>query len=266
MASLSPDVLEAAPRVTELLVTGMNCANCARHVTDALQSVPGVDSADVSLQEGRARVRWQAGSGGRVAELLDAVSAAGYQANPVPVPKPRRINPLSCRAGASTSSSAWRAQLRSWPGNGFFIGARWPGFNGSLSRWRCRCRFCAARAFIAAHGDNSARVRRTWTPLSHWVRQRRLVTACGHCSRARAGIFISWKLRPLSRSSASAIGWRNWPAAARKVPCAPFSASPRKLPAAKMPMEPKRKSPSRASAPATSSCCALASACRPTAK
>jgi len=84
MASSSPEVLEAAPLVTELLVTGMNCANCARHVTDALQGVPGVAGADVSLQQGRARVRWQPGSEGKVAPLLDAVAAAGYQAKPAP--------------------------------------------------------------------------------------------------------------------------------------------------------------------------------------
>jgi Cu+-exporting ATPase len=83
MASSSPNVLETSPLVTELLVTGMNCANCARHVTDALQGVPGVAGADVSLQEERARVRWQAGSEGKVASLLDAVAGAGYQARPV---------------------------------------------------------------------------------------------------------------------------------------------------------------------------------------
>jgi len=31
---------------TELTVTGMNCSNCARHVTEALLSVTGVDRAD----------------------------------------------------------------------------------------------------------------------------------------------------------------------------------------------------------------------------
>ena len=84
MALSSPDVLETAPLVTELLVTGMNCANCSRHVTDALQGVPGVAGADVSLQEGRARVRWQAGFERKVASLLEAVAAAGYQAKPAP--------------------------------------------------------------------------------------------------------------------------------------------------------------------------------------
>ena len=32
----------ASPVVTELHVEGMTCNNCARHVTEALQSVPGV--------------------------------------------------------------------------------------------------------------------------------------------------------------------------------------------------------------------------------
>jgi Cu+-exporting ATPase len=82
MASSSPDVLEAAPLVTDLLVTGMNCANCAQHVTEALQRVSGVDSANVSLQEGRARVRWRQGSEGKVASLVQAVAAAGYEAKP----------------------------------------------------------------------------------------------------------------------------------------------------------------------------------------
>jgi len=84
MTSSSTDVLETSPLVTELQVTGMNCANCARHVTDALQSVSGVTVADVSLQEGRARVRWQPGSEMKVSGLLDAVAAAGYQAKPAP--------------------------------------------------------------------------------------------------------------------------------------------------------------------------------------
>jgi P-type Cu+ transporter len=83
MAILSPDVLEAAPLVSELLVTGMTCANCAQHVTQALLSVPGVDSADVSLKEGRAHVRWKTSSDGRVAGLLSAVAGAGYEAKPV---------------------------------------------------------------------------------------------------------------------------------------------------------------------------------------
>jgi cation transport ATPase len=46
--------------VTELSVSGMTCGNCARHVTEAIQSVPGVHSATVSLDSHSASVRWAA--------------------------------------------------------------------------------------------------------------------------------------------------------------------------------------------------------------
>ena len=69
--------------VTELLVTGMNCNNCARHVTEAIQSVPGVRSASVMLDAGRASVRWTADAPTDVAAVLSAVKDAGYEAKPV---------------------------------------------------------------------------------------------------------------------------------------------------------------------------------------
>ena len=47
----------ASPVVTELHVEGMTCNNCARHVTEAIQNVPGVRSASVALEAGRASVR-----------------------------------------------------------------------------------------------------------------------------------------------------------------------------------------------------------------
>ena len=50
----------AAPQATELSVSGMTCGNCARHVTEAIQSVPGVHSASVNLDARRASVRWAA--------------------------------------------------------------------------------------------------------------------------------------------------------------------------------------------------------------
>lgn len=67
---------------SELIVTGMNCANCARHVTEALQSVPGVATADVSLPNGRANVRWKEGVEEKVGHLVQAVERAGYEARP----------------------------------------------------------------------------------------------------------------------------------------------------------------------------------------
>jgi len=37
------------PVAAELAISGMTCANCARHVTEAIQSVPVVQSASVNL-------------------------------------------------------------------------------------------------------------------------------------------------------------------------------------------------------------------------
>jgi len=71
------------PSATELVVTGMTCNNCARHVTEAIQSVPGVRNAAVTLQTGRASVKWNAGATLDVAAVLSSVKAAGFDAKPV---------------------------------------------------------------------------------------------------------------------------------------------------------------------------------------
>ncbi len=67
-------------RTTELSVTGMTCGNCARHVLEALQQVPGVQSASVSLDSQRASVRWQTEGEQPVDTLIKAVEEAGYGA------------------------------------------------------------------------------------------------------------------------------------------------------------------------------------------
>ena len=73
----------ASASATELLVSGMNCHNCARHVTEAIQKVPGVRSAAVALETGRASVRWAAGSQADLSAILEAIKQAGYEANAV---------------------------------------------------------------------------------------------------------------------------------------------------------------------------------------
>ncbi|HEY9510632.1 MAG TPA: cation-translocating P-type ATPase [Verrucomicrobiae bacterium] len=67
-------------KVTELSVTGMDCSNCARHVTEAIQSVPGVHSAMVQLENKRASVRWNGGAPQNPNALIQAVVDAGYSA------------------------------------------------------------------------------------------------------------------------------------------------------------------------------------------
>jgi Cu+-exporting ATPase len=71
----------APPPGTELTVTGMTCANCARHVTEAIQSVPGVRAATVRLDANQASVRWAAGAEPNVAAVIHAVEEAGYGAS-----------------------------------------------------------------------------------------------------------------------------------------------------------------------------------------
>lgn len=63
---------------THLKVTGMNCGACVNHVTGALQSVPGVQSARVDLAAGSAAVQHQAGT--TASQLIEAVTAEGYAA------------------------------------------------------------------------------------------------------------------------------------------------------------------------------------------
>src|SRR4051794_28406619 len=74
---------EKAAHATELTVEGMTCGNCARHVTEAIQGVPGVASARVVLEQKKATVRWAAGAEPNETAILKAISEAGYKAEAV---------------------------------------------------------------------------------------------------------------------------------------------------------------------------------------
>ena len=63
----------------ELKVEGMTCGGCVKSVTRVLTGIPGVASADVSLEEGRARVAYDPAQTGAEA-LKQAVERAGYHA------------------------------------------------------------------------------------------------------------------------------------------------------------------------------------------
>ncbi|HYQ39739.1 MAG TPA: cation transporter [Pseudomonas sp.] len=60
----------------ELDVQDMTCGSCVKHVTEALQSVPGVAAVEVELASGRVRVSGTPDS----AALLAALDEAGYGA------------------------------------------------------------------------------------------------------------------------------------------------------------------------------------------
>ncbi len=79
---------------TRLIVRGMTCSGCARKVTQALRNVPGIDGADVQLDEGRAVVQWQPDILVDEDALVQAVGRAGFQARVV-------------GAGAGEAASKW---------------------------------------------------------------------------------------------------------------------------------------------------------------
>lgn len=65
-------------RYIDLGIGRMTCDDCVRTVTDALESVPGVQAAEVSLENRSARVA--ADPSAEPERLTAAVRAAGYNA------------------------------------------------------------------------------------------------------------------------------------------------------------------------------------------
>lgn len=64
--------------MTQLKITGMTCDSCATHVRQALERVPGVQSARVSYAQGSAEVALADGT--QADALVAAVDALGYRA------------------------------------------------------------------------------------------------------------------------------------------------------------------------------------------
>jgi copper chaperone CopZ len=62
--------------VQTIQVQGMTCANCVRHVTDALLEIPGVRAAEVDLADGQARLQVETEI--TPAVLAGALDDAGY--------------------------------------------------------------------------------------------------------------------------------------------------------------------------------------------
>ena len=94
----------AAAAATELLVSGMSCNNCARHVTEAIQSVPGVRSATVLLDTGRASVRWNPGA-------LQDTSRRHRGRSKRPVTRPGKSRPTADAGGSKPEHKNWQINL-----------------------------------------------------------------------------------------------------------------------------------------------------------
>ncbi|MDM4767871.1 heavy metal translocating P-type ATPase [Pelomonas sp. SE-A7] len=87
------------PQQWTLAVEGMSCASCVGRVEKALLKVPGVAEAEVNLATETATV--QGRSGLQIAQLLAAISKAGYQARLAEEPQRQR----------DWSSSGWPVLL-----------------------------------------------------------------------------------------------------------------------------------------------------------
>ena len=89
-ACCSTDSAETKPSdasATQLQITGMNCNGCVQSVNRALQNVPGVERAEVSLEQARARIHWKPATAKNISALIGAVQAAGFKAAPIEAAK-----------------------------------------------------------------------------------------------------------------------------------------------------------------------------------
>ena len=77
---------------TELVVNGMTCSGCARHVTEAIQAVRGVASALVSLELKHASVRWAADAQADLPAVIDAIGKAGFEAEVIDTDSPHHAS------------------------------------------------------------------------------------------------------------------------------------------------------------------------------
>ncbi|UNG17318.1 CopZ family metallochaperone [Stutzerimonas zhaodongensis] len=80
---------------TQLQVQGMTCGACVRHVTQALNTVSGVNAVEVDLQSGRVRVDGDADN----AALIAALDEAGYPAQLAPQTTPDAAPKKGCGSG-----------------------------------------------------------------------------------------------------------------------------------------------------------------------
>jgi Cu+-exporting ATPase len=71
------------PAKVTFAVSGLNCANCARRVSEAASAVTGVTEAIVHLAESRLEVRWNPGAASPIQAVQEAVARAGYGIRPI---------------------------------------------------------------------------------------------------------------------------------------------------------------------------------------
>ena len=111
--------------LTELRIEGMDCGNCARSVTEALQGVPGVSRSVVDLRGATARAYWMPGQTPEPARLIEAVKRAGYQARLAE--SPGSTSPTGSPPGSTVLNPWTTAVWLGVPATVLLLGGDWLG-------------------------------------------------------------------------------------------------------------------------------------------
>ncbi|SMD25519.1 heavy-metal-associated domain-containing protein [Lentzea albidocapillata] len=64
-------------------VEGMHCGSCALLIDDALEDLPGVQSTQTTVKQGRSTVELDSGQS-TPEDVIRAIEELGYQASPMP--------------------------------------------------------------------------------------------------------------------------------------------------------------------------------------
>jgi Cu2+-exporting ATPase len=94
-----------------LRLSGMWCAACADTIEQALMAVPGVESARVSASAERARIEWDPARA-RVADMVQAIRRAGYDAVPDGAAPARALRQAEGRAAVWRLFVAWFCMMQ----------------------------------------------------------------------------------------------------------------------------------------------------------
>ncbi|MDG2030580.1 MAG: cation-translocating P-type ATPase [Phycisphaerales bacterium] len=92
-----------------LEIDGMHCSSCVAHVEEALTSVEGVAGAAVSLADSTAEIR---GKGLEAGQLVEAVRAAGYTAEPIALRRSLAEEREDLERRISVRSVRWRRRVQ----------------------------------------------------------------------------------------------------------------------------------------------------------
>ena len=242
------EVRTSSASLVEFAITGMTCPNCARHVTEAIQKVPGVGSATVRLEASKASVRWSAGTAQNIPGVIHAVEEAGYGAS---------VAESAVGRHSQSKVSGW--QLNLWVGllgTAPLMLGEW-AFGLGMTRWFQWCSFVLAGAVqilagarfyrgawgqlkvgrsnmdtLVALGSTTAFAYSTWALFSrpgnhvYFMEAAAIITliSCGHWVESRVSARASSALRQLLDLAPALARRRNADGTETEIPVAELRA------------------------------------------